>query len=210
VPQTSQPAQPTNNGSYTTVAPNKHSTCLLKTAIATVVGAGTQVEANILFDEGSQRSFLTEELARELTLTPYRCEHINLLSFGSDKPLYKQMDAVLFKIRTITELMQLSALVVPTIATPFTNPIDSETLQLPHLQEFPLAHPVTTAENFEISLLIGADYYWEFVGDHIVRGMGPTAMNSKLGYLLSGPKQCSALVSPLYMSQQDTIKRNMT
>ena len=34
VPQTSQPAQPTNNGSYTTLAPNKHSTCLLKTAIA--------------------------------------------------------------------------------------------------------------------------------------------------------------------------------
>ena len=37
VPPTSQPAQPINNGSYTTLAPNKHS----KTAIATVVGAGT-------------------------------------------------------------------------------------------------------------------------------------------------------------------------
>ena len=43
------------------------------------------------------------------------------------------------------------------------------------------------AENFEISLLIGADFYWDLVGDHIIRGDGPTAMSSKLGYLLSGP-----------------------
>jgi len=62
----------------------------------------------------------------------------------------------------------LSALVVPTIATPITNPTDTEVLKLPHLRELPLAQPVTTAENFEISLLIGADYYWELVRDHIV------------------------------------------
>ena len=43
--------------------------------------------------------------------------------------------------------MQLLALVVPTIATPITNPINTEVLQLPHLQTLPLANPVTTAEN---------------------------------------------------------------
>ena len=37
-----------------------------------------------------------------------------------------------------------------------------------------------------ISLLIGADHYWDIVQDHIIRGNGPTAMQSKLGYLLSG------------------------
>ena len=35
--------------------------------------------------------------------------------------------------------------------------------------------------------MIGADYFWQFVVDHIIRGDGPTAMDSKLGYLLSGP-----------------------
>jgi len=35
-------------------------------------------------------------------------------------------------------------------------------------------------------LLIGADHYWDVVEDKIVRGKGPTAMQSKLGYLLSG------------------------
>ena len=41
-------------------------------------------------------------------------------------------------------------------------------------------------ESFEISLLIGADHYWDIVQDHIIRGNSPTAMQSKLGYLLSG------------------------
>ena len=51
----------------------------------------------------------------------------------------------------------------------------------------PLAHPVTSDENFQISILIGADFYWLFIQDRIVRGEGPTAVESRLGYLLSGP-----------------------
>ena len=42
---------------------------LLKTAIATVSSAGhVQTEANILFDEEAQKSFITEHLAEELEL----------------------------------------------------------------------------------------------------------------------------------------------
>jgi len=41
--------------------------------------------------------------------------------------------------------------------------------------------------NFKISLLIGTDHYWDIVEDHIIHGNDPTAMNSKLGYLPSGP-----------------------
>ena len=52
-----------------------------------------------------------------------------------------------------------------------------------------LAHPLTADREFEISLLIGDDHYWDIVGDHVVRGMGPTAVESKLGYLLSGQIQ---------------------
>ena len=56
-----------------------------------------------------------------------------------------------------------------------------------YLKDIPLAHPVTSDKNFGISVLIGADFYWQFVQDHIVWGQGPTAVQSHLGYLLSGP-----------------------
>lgn len=58
---------------------------------------------------------------------------------------------------------------------------------MPHIQHLTLAHPVMSEDNFAISLLIGTDYYWNFVQDDIVRGEGPTAQQSRLGYLLSGP-----------------------
>ncbi|XP_077868424.1 uncharacterized protein LOC144359072 [Saccoglossus kowalevskii] len=35
--------------------------------------------------------------------------------------------------------------------------------------------------------MIGADYYWNFVGDDIIRRPGPTAVMLEFGYLLSGP-----------------------
>ena len=60
-------------------------------------------------------------------------------------------------------------------------------VNFPYLQGLTLAHPVTHMSDFEISLLIGADFYWSIVEDHIIRGHGPTAMQSKLGYLLSCP-----------------------
>ena len=70
-------------------------------------------------------------------------------------------------------------LIVPFIAAPMQNT----------LYNLQLAHPLTDEREFNISLLIGADHYWDIVGDHVVRGHGPTAVESKLGYLLSGPMQ---------------------
>ena len=45
--------------------------CLLKTAVANVYANDTGIEATILLDEGSQRSFLTEGLARNLRVQPH-------------------------------------------------------------------------------------------------------------------------------------------
>ena len=56
--------------------------CLLKTAIATVRVHNTCVSANILFDEGAQRSFVTEALATQLGADPFRTENLSISSFG--------------------------------------------------------------------------------------------------------------------------------
>ena len=54
--------------------------------------------------------------------------------------------------------------------------------QYPYLHGLLLAHPVGSDNKFEITLLIGADFYW-----NIIYGKGPTAVESKIGCLLSGP-----------------------
>ena len=47
-----------------TIPTPQNSVCLLKTAVATVTNGEKRTKANLLFDEGSQKSFITEDLAR--------------------------------------------------------------------------------------------------------------------------------------------------
>ena len=81
----------------------------------------------------------------------------------------------------------MTVLIVPQLAAPIRNSVRTHLGKLSYLKGLSLAHPVTGDENFRISILIGADSYWQFIQDCTVRGNGPTAVKSKLGYLLSGP-----------------------
>ena len=195
------PTRPVNSNTTDTASlsmtmPPSHTTqnsvCLLKTAIATVTHGSRSATANLLFDEGSQRSFITQDLASSLALQPYQREDINISSFGANCHLNRQIDVAMINLLTSDgQAIRLSVLVVPRIATPLQNTASISVTHLPHLQNLQLAHPLASEQEFEISLLVGADHYWDIVGDHIVRGVGggPIAVASKLGYLLSGPVQ---------------------
>ena len=101
--------------------------CLLKTAIATITMADSEAEANILFDEGSQRSFLTQDLADLLLLQSHTTENICLSSFGAKRPLNKRMEVASINMKTRTGgLIPISVLIVPTIATPLRNTTKTE------------------------------------------------------------------------------------
>ena len=162
--------------------------CLLKTAVATISASGTCVEANILFDEGSQRSFITKSLADCLQLQTHATEELSISTFGAQTSQIRKLDVTTIQLHTISgQLIPLTVLIMPTIAAPIQNLNKKPLKDFPHLKGLKLAHPVTSTEQFTINLLIGADHYWDVVGNHIIKGNGPTAMGSKLGYLLSGP-----------------------
>ena len=71
--------------------------------------------------------------------------------------------------------ISLSVSIVPTIAAPLQC-MTPNLKELPHLDGLRLTLPITLGDCFEITLLIGADHYWDVVEDHIIRGNGPTAM----------------------------------
>ena len=144
-------------------------------------------EASILFDEGAQKSFITEHLAAELQLTRETTETIYLASFGSTTSKVQQVDiATVHVIAENRQMIPVRVLVVPTISTPINNRTQHVS-ELPYLHGLRLAHPGTSDSTFQISMLIGADFYWDIVEDHVIRGNEPTAVKSKIGYLLSGP-----------------------
>ena len=199
----------TNIVPASTHKPQTLTTCLLKTAIATVTAGNIKTSANILFDEGAQRSFITAQLAAELQISPTTSEQVALSSFGARSQSYQKLGVATIQVQTnVGEIIPITVLIVPSIAIPIQNSFRVALDNVPHLRGLDLAHPITSDQNFQISLLIGTDHYWLFVQDHIVKGEGPTAQKSKLGYLLSGPLPSSSnQVSSVMLQINSTISQ---
>ena len=165
---------------------------LLKTATGTISTDSTNnnVTVNILLDEGAQRTFITQRTVTKLDISHENCvsENITLATFGADNHNEKRVNVVSINLNTISgSNVCLSAIVVPQISSLVRNHVQKTVLKHSYLKVLPLANHVA-ADDFEIDLLIGADYYWDIVENNTVRGPGPTAVASKLGYLLSGPQ----------------------
>ena len=163
--------------------------CLLKTAVADVRAGHHYCSANILFDEGAQQSFISQALADQLNICVQGSVTTTISSFGGASTLSTLPSTNIELITKTGEEITLSVLIVPKIATPLKmqSLLHQSVQSFAYLQELDLAHPFTHTSDFEITLLIGADFYWTIVQNEVIRGNGPTAVQSKLGYLLSGP-----------------------
>ncbi|XP_052087852.1 uncharacterized protein LOC127724889 [Mytilus californianus] len=192
---------------YTSTSSVKTSTdVLLKTAISPVCVDDRSATANILLDEGSQKSFISKELATELQLKPNGTSTISVAAFGDAHRNVRNLDTAIIDLQTQNgRKIPMEVLIVPTIAAPLHNRMTYNAAKLPYLSGLRFAHPVSDMDKFKISLLIGSDYFWDIVEDKIIRGPGPTAVESKLGYLLSGPMKDSAgPTSSAFMIQHKT------
>jgi hypothetical protein len=160
----------------------------LKTAIARVRSECKSTLANIVFDDAAQRSFITSKLASMLGLKPVAVEHL-ILSGIKAKPfgpgLYN-----LTRVGIIDRLgntVTILAVILEEIVAPLDEKPRKALTTLNYLKGLPLAHPVSNEERFAVDLLIGGNFYWHFMIDEIpIRGPGPVATNSRLGYLISG------------------------
>ena len=145
------------------------------------------VKANVFFDLGSQFSYLLQEVKNELDLDIVRHDVLEQNTFG----------------RTQSETVSSEVVTVQILKNGFSKDITLHTSryicgELPsfklskrkkqELGKITLAHPRCMNDgSHAISLLIGADLYWEFVGvESITTSFGMRANNSKLGWLLSG------------------------
>ena len=141
---------------------------LLKTAVSKVTSGIYTVDANILFDEGAQRSFVTSDLAYKLQLQTYGTEEVQLAAFGSSSKKVSYRDsATVYLLTNSREKIAIDVLIVPTIAVPLGNH-QRDVTSLPYLRQLKLAHPLTGEDIFGISLLIGADKYWDIVGNRVI------------------------------------------
>ena len=89
--------------------------------------------------------------------------------------------------------LRFTALSFPVICT--TLPSVTSTDNLPHLEGLELVDDPTSPGE-RINVLIGSDFYWDFVSsDTRIGDKGPIAIKGKLGWLLSGPIESSAVAN---------------
>jgi len=178
--------------SNSTSQPQTSKVCFLKTAVATIRAGAHQTQANVLLDDGAQRSFISQDLASQLKLTTQGKECVAISPFGASEASNQTLPITTIFLKTTDGgEIPISVLVVPKISQPLRNLPFSYVKELPYLKGIRFIHAISDNQEFNISVLIGADFYWSIVQETVIRGPGPTTVQSKLGYLLSGPLNLS-------------------
>ena len=141
----------------------------------------------ILFDGGSERSYITNDLKKRLRLSPLKTEIIYLNTFGGEQHSKQQCELVKVNLQGREEELEIYALSFPMLCAPPGSVVNLD--HFSHLQELDLADcPHLEDDSDARDVLIGADHYWDiFTGDITREGDGPVAISSRLGWLLSGP-----------------------
>ena len=180
---------PTNTTTTTTNSIKKRQTVLLQTAQAMASSDvdGSSIPVRVLFDSGSQLSYITERLQDQLRLKPLRFEKLHLNTFGTQSYKTQACAVVRLYLRGCHdgETVAISALTSPVICSPLPSAVKVD--RYTHLSDLRLADECGTPKK-EIDVLIGSNCYWSLVTGEVVKTEeGPVAVQSKLGWLLSGP-----------------------
>ena len=196
VPQDNQPSTPSQppikqpQVTSNNFSSNKNNV-LLQTATAPVsnLNKNSQFEdVQILFDSGSQRSYVSNSLCKRLKLPILRTERIVIKTFGNEQFEAQNVNVVLLKFLAGDKIVFIEALCSLVICAGLTNQNSNfASKQYNHLKNLNLADKSVDG-NKEIEILIGLDYYYQFIMGKVIKGnIGePIAIDSCFGWILSG------------------------
>ena len=182
-----------SSGRPTVLYVNASTPILLQTAKAAIYRPGQPNEkflARLILDSASQRSYVTTTVKDKLRLPSERKQTISVKTFGSTEENTQSVDVVHLCITTEHgDDVQLSAFVIPLICDPLqSQSIVHASVTHAHLRGLKLADYSTGEDDIMVDILVGSDQYWQLVSEKVVRGEdGPTAIQTKLGWVLSGP-----------------------
>lgn len=167
---------------------------LMQTAKCHIRNPANWIQENVrmLLDSGSQRTYITETLARKLHLKLGEINEIALVTFGSEKPKIIKTPSTVVDIELRDgSVLKISANVVPSITGSIQRrPFNTNCLKYWEYlwKENALADTLPSErESSTIDLLIGNDYYLDLILPQKVEIQpGLYMLGSKLGWILAG------------------------
>ncbi|XP_059056091.1 uncharacterized protein LOC131849970 [Achroia grisella] len=164
----------------------------LQTAVAQVQNVEKEsviAPCRVILDSGSQRTYITKELAKRLNLPELEKNNLSVFTFGADRPTEIDSPVVIFRIITRTNVYKiLYANVVPHI----TNSVSTLPREMAEsvLGSVVPSNTILADDNSlgdNIDLLIGNDYYFTFIdGEKRKVTQDLYLINSAFGWIFSG------------------------
>ena len=162
------------------------------------------ISVNIFLDLGSQLSYCTNKIKKDLNLDVKANDVLDVNTFGTNDSNVLPADVVTLQIDKDGFTKEINVHTTDVICADLPS-FNISKRRLQEIGQIKLAHPPSKYNgSHKISLLIGADLYWEFVGvEMITTSYGLRASSSKLGWLLSGrttgnPNTRQVLISLLF------------
>ena len=171
----------------TLITSNKHAVLFQTIRVsATNIGETEKVGLNVIFDGGSQRTYLSKKLVQMLSLKPMDEQEMRISAFGEADGKLVKVNQYCFVLKGKNEDgFYLRGFDVPVICAPLSNQhLDAVKSKFELVKQLV---PQNKEINGEIDVLIGADFSWSLMTDDIIRlDDRLVAIRSKLGYMLSG------------------------
>ena len=130
------------------------------------------LDTRVIFDCGSQRSYVTDRLKSSLSLPVRSVDTSMIRTFGSNEEQVQTCDVfdLLLKTREGKNL-QLTFLAIPLICDPLARqPLSHAVEMFPHLSELDLAD---AGGESDIDVLVGSDLHWRLVTGSYLRREWP-------------------------------------
>ena len=189
---------------------------LLQTAKVMINNNSAHHGAYILFDNGSQLSFITPALRNKLNLKTHDTREIVIKTFGEHST-----KEILERVKVSIKCLDGHNLDIFCYVKDICQPLNNQHIKFArenyeHLRGLHLAN-FTDNPTHPVDILVGSDFYWSIIENEIIRGPDncPIALKSKFGYILSGPinfpssKNSSTLVTHALKCQTEFIDQNV-
>ncbi|XP_045782904.1 uncharacterized protein LOC123879305 [Maniola jurtina] len=141
-----------------------------------------QTRCRILFDSGSQRSYITQNIAKKLNLSIEKDENLSVYTFGSRSPREFNSPVVQLELETKSKKGKIIyANIVPMISqsVPYAEELNNWRYKVELADDGSLTD--------QVDILIGNDYYYSFLHSEKIRiSEDLYLVDSEFGWILSG------------------------
>ena len=182
-----------DNSSFTGHTGCENKGILLQTALADICSADTtEVKhyTRLLFDSGSQRSYISAKARDTLQLKTLRTEKVIIKTFGQgNDSKVEELDVVQVNIKDKFEnrFTLIEALCVPAICSPLTSQHIASAKNIVEFKNLEFANHNESLSTLPVGILVGIYFYHAFMTGRIIRSKdGPVACGTKLGWVISG------------------------